>query len=228
MPCQIHVHDRIIIPIRIHIVTQQSRPCADIPIRIQEPSPLRVIVPALQIVQPRVRIVVLPPIPERIERADNLLLNRCRARLGGNRAVAPCVIGVRAYLGSVFRVDGDDVPLQVLLKVVGVKCIRSIGLVSVLQSDRSAVLIVQIDQQVVEGLRPAAVPGVLGLTDDLRAVQRVPVHRRAVGLFRPDALVIVLEGVQELPGVHGHLHKLAAAPGQGVAVVCSRITNAIV
>ena len=182
----------------------------------------------MQIVQPRIIIVIIPTVPERIERADNPLLNRCRARLGGNRAVAPCVIGIGAYLGSVFRVDGDNVPLQILLEVVGVKCIRSIGLVSVLQSDRSAVLIVQVDQQVVEGLRPATVPGVLGLTDDLRAVQRVPVHRRAVGLFRPDALVIVLEGVQELPGVHGHLHKLAAAPGQGVSVVCSRITNAIV
>ena len=52
-------HNRIIITIRIHIVTQQSRPCADIPIRIQEPSPLRVIVPALQIVQPGVGWVLL-------------------------------------------------------------------------------------------------------------------------------------------------------------------------
>ena len=125
-------HNRIIITIRIHIVTQQSRPCADIPIRIQEPSPLWVIVPALQIVQPRVRIVVIPPIPERIKRADNPLLNRCRARLGGNRAVAPCVIGVRAYLGSVFRVDGDDVPLQVLLEVIGVVLALSVGLSSVM------------------------------------------------------------------------------------------------
>ncbi len=46
-------HNRIIITIRIHIVTRQSRSGADIPIRIQKPSPLRVIVPALQIVQPR-------------------------------------------------------------------------------------------------------------------------------------------------------------------------------
>lgn len=125
-------HNRIIITIRIHIVTQQSRSGADITIRIQEPSPLRVIVPALQIVQPRVRIVVIPPIPERIERADNPLLTRCRARLGGNRAVAPCVIGVRAYLGSVFRVDGDDVPLQVLLEVIGVVLALSVGLSSVM------------------------------------------------------------------------------------------------
>ena len=145
----IAIHYRIIITIRIHIVAQQSRSGANIPIRIQEPSPLRVIVPALQIVQPRVRIVVIPPIPERIERADNPLLNRCRARLGGNRAVAPCVIGIGAYLGSVFRVDGDDVPLQVLLEVVGVKRIRSIGLVSVLRPDGSAVLIIEVYQEVV-------------------------------------------------------------------------------
>ena len=125
-------HNRIIITIRIHIVTQQSRSGADIPIRIQEPSPLRVIVPALQIVQPRVRIVVIPPIPEGIKRADNPLLNRCRARLGGNRTVAPCVIGVRAYLGSVFRVDGDNVPLQVLLEVIGVVLALSVGLSSVM------------------------------------------------------------------------------------------------
>ena len=64
--------------------------------------------------------------------ADNLLLNRCRARLGGNRAVAPCVIGVRAYLGSVFRVDGDNVPLQILLEVVGVVLALSVGLSSVM------------------------------------------------------------------------------------------------
>ena len=103
----------------------------------------------MQIVQPRVRIVVIPPISERIERADNPLLNRCRARLGGNRAVAPCVIGVRAYLGSVFRVDGDDVPLQVLLEVVGVEYIFGITLASVLQPDGSAVLIIEVYQEVV-------------------------------------------------------------------------------
>ena len=125
-------HNRIIITIRIHIVAQQPRSGADIPIRIQEPSPLRHIVPALQIVQPRIIVVIIPTIPEGIKRADNLLLNRCRARLGGNRAVAPRIVCVRAYLGSVFRVDGDDVPLQVLLEVVGVVLALSVGLSSVM------------------------------------------------------------------------------------------------
>ena len=156
------------------------------------------IVPALQIVQPRVRIVVIPPIPERIERADNPLLNRCRARLGGNRAVAPCVIGVRAYLGSVFRVDGDDVPLQVLLEVVGVKRIRSIGLVSVLQPDGSAVLIIEVYKEVVRGLRATTALRRPCLGDDLGAVQRVVVDRTAVCLDGSDAIGVIREGIQEL------------------------------
>lgn len=142
----------------------------------------------MQIVQPRVRIVVIPPIPEWIERADNPLLNRCRARLGGNRAVAPCVIGVRAYLGSVFRVDGDDVPLQILLEVVGVKRIRSIGLVSVLQPDGSAVLIIEVYQEVVRGLRATTALRRPCLGDDLGAVQRVVVDRTAVCLDGSDAI----------------------------------------
>ena len=55
---------------------------------------------------------------------------------------------LRAYLGSVFRVGGDDVPLQVLLKVVDVKRIRSIGLVSVLQPDGSAAFVIEIHKEV--------------------------------------------------------------------------------
>ena len=55
---------------------------------------------------------------------------------------------LRAYLGSVFRVDGDDVPLQVLLKVVDVKRIRSIGLVSVLQSNGSTAFVIEIHKEV--------------------------------------------------------------------------------
>ena len=93
-------HNRIIITIRIHIVTQQSRPCADIPIRIQEPPPLWVIVPALKIVQPRIGIVVVSPVPEGVQRADNLLLRR--GGPGGIRIgeVAPGIIGVGTDLDT--------------------------------------------------------------------------------------------------------------------------------
>ena len=173
----------------------------------------------MQIVQPRIVVVIVPTVPERIERADNPLLNRCRARLGGNRAVAPRIVCVRAYLGSVFRVDGDNVPLQVLLKVVGVKCIRSIGLVSVLQPDGSAVLIIEVYQEVVRGLRATAALRRPCLGDDLGAVQRVVVDRTAVCLDGSDAIGVIREGIQELSSVHGHLHEFATVPLQRIPVV---------
>ena len=180
----------------------------------------------MQIVQPRLGVVVIPPIPERIERADNPLLNRCRARLGGNRAVAPCVIGIGAYLGSVFRVDGDDVPLQILLEVVGVKRIRSIGLVSVLQPDGSAVLIIEVYQEVVRGLRATTALRRPCLGDDLGAVQRVVVDRTAVCLDGSDALGVIREGIQELSHVHGHLHEFATVPLQRIPVVGGGVAEA--
>ena len=56
--------------------------------------------------------------------------------------VAPGIIGVGADFCPVLGVDGDDVPLQVLLEVVGVEYIFGITLVSVLQPDGSVVLVI--------------------------------------------------------------------------------------
>ena len=163
----------------------------------------------MQIVQPGLGVVVIPPISERIERADNPLLNRCRARLSGNRAVAPCVIGIGAYLGSVFRVDGDDVPLQVLLEVVGVEYIFGITLVSVLQPDGSAVLVVQVYKTVYAEL----------LRHDLAPVQQVAVLLTANRLGGQDPVCIVGKPVVRLPAVGLHPHQLASLPRQVVDAV---------
>ena len=182
----------------------------------------------MQIVQPRVRIVVIPPISERIERADNPLLNRCRARLGGNRAVAPCVIGIGAYLGSALRVDGDDVPLQVLLEVVGVEYIFGITLASVLQPDGSAVLIIEVCKEVVRGLRATTALRRPCLGDDLGAVQRVVVDRTAVCLDGSDAIGVIREGIQELSHVHGHLHEFATVPLQRIPVVGGGVADGVI
>ena len=48
---------RIIPTVRKHIVSNNALPCGRIPICIDKPAPTRVIVPALQIVQPRFRVV---------------------------------------------------------------------------------------------------------------------------------------------------------------------------
>ena len=97
---------------------------------------------------------------------------------------------LRAYLDSDFRVDGDDVPLQVLLEVVGVEYIFGITLVSVLQPDGSAVLIIEVYQEVVRGLRATTALRRPCLGDDLGAVQRVVVDRTAICLDGSDAIVI--------------------------------------
>ena len=182
----------------------------------------------MQIVQPGLGVIVIPTIPEGIKRADNLLLNRCRTRLGGSSAVAPCVIGIGAYLGSALRVDGDDVPLQVLLEIVGIKRIRSIGLVSVLQPDGSAVLIIEVYQEVVRGLRATTVLRRPCLGDDLEAVQRVVVDRTAVCLDGSDAIGVIREGIQELSSVHGHLHEFATVPLQRIPVVGGGVADGVI
>ena len=228
MPRRIHSVNRTIPAVRIHIEPDEVSIGIHVPIRIQEPSPLRHIVPALQIVQPGLGVVVIPPIPERIERADNPLLNRCRARLGGNRAVAPRIVCVRAYLGSVFRVDGDDVPLQILLEVVGVEYIFGITLASVLQPDGSAVLIIEVYQEVVRGLRATTALRRPCLGDDLRAVQRVVVDRTAVCLDGSDAIGVIREGIQELSPVHGHLHEFATVPLQRIPVVGGGVAHGVI
>ena len=126
---------------------------------------------------------------------------------------------LRAYLGSVFRVDGDDVPLQVLLEVVGVKRIRSIGLVSVLQPDGSAVLIIEVYQEVVRGLRATTALRRPCLGDDLGAVQQVAVLLTANRLGGPDPVCIVGKPVVRLPAVGLHPHQLASLPRQVVDAV---------
>ena len=146
----------------------------------------------MQIVQPGLGVVVIPPIPEGVQRADNLLLRR--GGPGGIRIgeVAPGIIGVGTDFCPVLGVDGDDVPLQVLLEVVGVEYIFGITLVSVLQPDGSAVLIIEVYQEVVRGLRATTALRRPCLGDDLGAVQRVVVDRTAVCLDGSDAIGVLL------------------------------------
>ena len=102
------------------------------------------------------------------------------------------IISINQSCTTDFRVDGDNVPLQILLEVVGVKRIRSIGLVSVLQPDGSAVLIIEVYQEVVRGLRATTALRRPCLGDDLGAVQRVVVDRTAVCLDGSDAIGVLL------------------------------------
>ena len=65
---------------------------------IDKPAPRRVIIPALQIVQPRFRVVDVPAVAEGV-----LFAEGARQRAGGGQRVAPCVVGVARGDGSLRR-----------------------------------------------------------------------------------------------------------------------------
>ena len=105
---------RVIPTVRKHIVSNNALPCGRIPIRIDKPPPPRVIVPALQIVQPCLRVVDVPAVAQRVLCAEGF----CQ-RAGGGQRIAPCVVGVARGDGSLRRFR------QAVVLVVGIA--RGVG-----------------------------------------------------------------------------------------------------
>ena len=84
-------------------------------VRIDKPPPPRVIIPALQIVQPRFRVVDVSAVAERVGCAEG-----GGQRAGGGQRVAPCVVGV----GHDARAAGADETGHVALRVLDVEVLR--------------------------------------------------------------------------------------------------------
>ena len=93
-------------------------PCGRIPIRIDKPAPPRVIVPALQIVQPRFRVVDVPAVAQGVLFAEG----GCQ-RAGCGQRVAPCVVGV----GHDARAAGIDKAGHVALCVLDVEILCAVA-----------------------------------------------------------------------------------------------------
>ena len=87
-------------------------------VRIDKPTPPRVIVPALQIVQPRFRVVDIPAVAQRI-----LFAEGARQRAGGGQRVAPCVVGVSHDA----RAACGDKAGHVALCVLDVEILRAVA-----------------------------------------------------------------------------------------------------
>ena len=78
-------------------------------VRANKPPELRVIIPAIQVIKPRLGIVIIPPVAERILIAHGV------AGGVGYGAFAPGVVGVfRNHLPRGGPDDGDNIPLQVV------------------------------------------------------------------------------------------------------------------
>ena len=175
---------RIIPTVRKHIVPNNALPCGRIPIRINKPTPTRVIIPALQIVQPRLRVVDVPAVAQRVLCAEG-----CCHRAGCAQQIAPRVVGV----GHDARAAGIDKAGHVALRVLDVKIFRAV---------------------VVHGQRAGRVVGEVQLIAAPRQLhqlvaQIMVIVRRAVDSLR-DALAVGIVAVGDIrPGL-AHPRELAA------------------
>lgn len=61
------VVDRIVRAVGKHIIAKQAIACGSVLGRIDKPGDYRVIIPALQIVEARLGIVIMPAVPQRID-----------------------------------------------------------------------------------------------------------------------------------------------------------------
>ena len=159
-------------------------PCGRIPIRIDKPAPRRVIVPALQIIQPRFRVVDVSAVAQRV-----LFAEGARQRAGGGQRVAPCVVGV----GHDARAAGADKAGHVALRVLDVEILRAVA---------------------VHGQRAGRVVGEVQLIAAPRQLhqlvtQIMVIVRRAVDGFR-DALAVGIVAVGDIRPRLAHPCELAA------------------
>ena len=160
---------RVIPTVRKHIVPNNALPCGRIPIRIDKPTPPRVIVPALQIIQPRLRVVDVPAVAQGV-----LFAEGCCHRTGGGQRVAPCVVGVGHDAGAAGIDEAGHVALCVLdieilcaVAVHGQRAGRVVGEVQLIAAPRQfhqlVAQIMVIVRRAVDGLHDALAVGIAGI-----------------------------------------------------------------
>ena len=158
-------------------------------VRIDKPTPRRVIVPALQIIQPRLRVVDIPAVAQRV-----LFAEGGGQRAGGAQRIAPCVVG----LGHDARAAGADKAGHVALRVLDVEILRAIvihrqrtsriiGEVHLIfapcQLDQLVAQIVVVVRSAIHDLRDALAVGIVAVGDCL------------AGLAHPSELTAMLPRV---------------------------------
>ena len=105
----INITNRIIHTILKQIMTQQRAALTQQHIRVNEPTPLGIIVPALQIIQSGVEVEYISAVPERVVYAQRA----CHAADLRQRR-APCIVLVFYYDIACAVKNRNDVPLQVV------------------------------------------------------------------------------------------------------------------
>ena len=111
MPCRIHKHDGVIpaISVQIKTITGFGHKVFEA-IRRDKSARFGIVVAAVQIVEPRLFVVVIPAITERVDR------EQFRTALPND--LAPGVVLIRSARAAAFVEDRYDIPLQVLAVIV--------------------------------------------------------------------------------------------------------------
>ena len=140
-------------------------------IRIDKPTPRRVIIPALQIVQPRFRVVDVSAVAQGVLCAEG-----GGQRAGGGQRIAPCVVGVGHDAGAAGGDEAGHVALCVLdveilraVVVHGQRAGRVVGEVQLIAVPRQlhqlVTQIMVIIGRAVDGLRDALAVGIVAVGD---------------------------------------------------------------
>ena len=163
--------NRVIVAIRKSVTAEDSLASRQIAIRIDKPAPPRIIIPALQIIQPRFRVVDIPAVAQGVLCAEG-----CCHRTGGGQRIAPCIIGV----GHDARAAGVDKAGHVALCVLDVEILRAVvvhgqwagrvvGKVQLIAAPRQlhqlVAQIMVIVRRAVDGLRDALAVGIVAVGD---------------------------------------------------------------
>ena len=190
----------------VAVCKQILRTCTtviDKAIRADKPPELRVIIAAVEIVQPGLSIVIVPPV------AEGILIAHGVAGGVGDSAFAPGVVGVfRNHLPRGGPDDGNDIPLQV------VEVVEQHGTVGEAHALAGAVV-----EEPHDGI-----PGLL--RQNLGAVEE-ELRGGAVDCFgRSNAIGVVLIAVGVAAA--GDFPQLPAHPGVAGAVVGEHVADAVV
>ena len=172
-------------------------------IRADKPPELRAIVPTVEVIQPRLGVVIVPPV------AEGILFPNGVAAGVGNSALAPGVVAVSGHhLARSGPHDGDDISLHIIEVII--------QRVPIGKAHPLARAVVE-EQH-------GGVPGLLG--QDLAAIEEKlrlgSVHR----LGRADAVGIILIAIGVAAA--GDLRQLTPLPAVAGTVVAGHIADGVV
>ena len=179
-----------IIAICKHIIANNSLACAGVAVGVDEPMCYRVVISALEVIEPSLGVVVVASVAQRVD------LRHCAC---GGEDVAPCVIGIGSHRRAAAIDQLDHIALQVQDVIIRFR--RCTQLVD--HGERLARLVIdEIEHQRDRAVRFDR------LAHDLAALRQVLVRDRLRGgqvrASRRDSVLIRRLSLNRLDLVHGH------------------------